>query len=219
MTAGVEKWSTLITAELGRAGYPLPPELVKAVMNRESRGNVGAVNPSSGASGLMQVMPVALRDYNQNNKVKYSMDDLRGKTQTAAKIQVRIGLWILARFWKGAFNYLRKRLGEVALDDLARIADMFYAAGPGNTKKKIDKIKRPTYDNIARRYPKWDRIIPAQKVWDYVATAGGQWNLQAIDDWLESGTLIDKKKTYMGAAVGVLVIALALWYIQKGSKK
>ena len=61
--------------------------------------------------------------------------------------------------------------------------------------------------------------MPAQAVWDYVATAGGNWDLTAIDNWLESGTLIDKKKTYMGAAVGVLVIALALWYIQKGSKK
>ena len=141
--AGVEKWSTLINSELGRAGYPLPPELVKAVMYRESRGNVGAINPSSGASGLMQVMPIALKDYNQNHQRKYTMADLRGKTQTAAKTQIRIGLWILARFWKGAFNYLRKRLGEVALDDLARIADMFYAAGPGNSKKKIAKVHQP----------------------------------------------------------------------------
>lgn len=217
--AGVDQWQALIAAELERAGYPLPGELVEAVMHRESRGRVGAINPSSGASGLMQVMPVALRDYNNNHKHKYTMADLRGKTQSAARVQVRVGLWVLARFWRGAFNYLKKRLGNVALDDLARVADMFYAAGPGNSKKKLDKVPRPTFDNIARRYPKWDRIVPAQRVWDYVSTAGGNWNITAIDDWLESGTLITKKKTAMGAAAGVLLIALALWYMQKGKRK
>ena len=69
--AGVDQWQALIAAELERAGYPLPGELVEAVMHRESRGRVGVINPSSGASGLMQVMPVALRDYNNNHKHKY----------------------------------------------------------------------------------------------------------------------------------------------------
>jgi soluble lytic murein transglycosylase-like protein len=218
MPKGVEQWRSMIASELNRSGYPLPPQLVEAVMYRESRGNVGAVNPSSGASGLMQVMPIALKDYNQNHQHKYTMAQLRGKTQSAARIQIRVGLWILARFWRGAFRYLKKRLGEVALDDLARIADFFYAAGPGNSRKKLDKINRPTYDAVKARYPNWDRIIPAQKVWDYVAAHGGTWNLQAVDNWLKGGVIIDNKKTAMGAAMGIIIIAVALWLMQKGKK-
>lgn len=218
MTKGIAQWRALIDSELDKSGYPLPPELVEAVMHRESRGRVGAVNPSSGASGLMQVMPIALKDYNQNHTQKYKMSDLRSKTSAGARVQVRVGLWILGRFWRAAYKYMKKKLATVALDDLAKISDIFYAAGPGNARKRLDKIV-PTYDNAKAAFPKWDRIIPAQKVWDYVASAGGDWKLQAIDDWLESGVLIEKKKTYMGAALGVVIIAIAVWYFQKGSKK
>lgn len=218
MTKGVEQWRALIGSELDKSGYPLPSELVEAVMHRESRGRVGAVNPSSGASGLMQVMPIALKDYNQNHKIKYTMEHLRAKNQAGARIQIRIGLWILARFWRAAFKYMKKKLSTVALDDLAKIADIFYAAGPGNARKRLDKIV-PTYENAKNAFPKWDRIIPAQKVWDYVASAGGNWDLDSIDSWLESGALIERKKTYMGAAIAIVIIAIAVWYMQKGSKK
>lgn len=217
MTKAIEKWRPSIAAELARSGYPLPPELVEAVLSRESGGSVGVINPSSGASGLMQVMPIALKDYNQNHTRKYTMADLRSKTTAGARIQIRVGLWILARFWRGAFSYMHKKIANVELDDLARIADIFYAAGPGNAKKKLDRIV-PTYDNAKATFPKWDRIIPAQKVLDYVSNAGGQWDVVALNDWLNTGKLIDQKKTAIGAAVGVLLIALALWYFQKGKK-
>jgi len=217
MSDGAQKWRELIASELDRSGYPLPVELVQAVIHRESRGNVGAVNPSSGASGLMQVMPIALKDYNQNHAVKYTMSDLRSKTANGAKIQIRVGLWILGRFWRGAYNYLKKRLGEVALDDLARISDFFYAAGPGTTKKKLDKVPRPTYDAVKIAFPGWDRIEPAQKVWDYVADQGGQWNLSALSNWLEGALVVDKKKTALGAALAVILIGVALW-VMKGKK-
>lgn len=219
MTKGVEKWRSLVGAELDRSRYPLPAELVLAVMDRESKGHTGAVNPSSGASGLMQVMPIALKDYNQNHKIKYTMGDLRSKSASGARVQVRVGLWILARFWRGAYKYLKKRLGDVALDDLTRTADFFYAAGPGNARKKLDKIERPTYDAVKARYPKWDRIAPAQRVWDWVEDKGGQWNLDAVDKWLEGGILTEKKKTMLGAALGLVLIAVAWWYFQKGTKK
>jgi soluble lytic murein transglycosylase-like protein len=219
MTRGVGQWRSLVESELDRSRYPLPPELVLAVMKRESNGKTGEVNTTSGASGLMQVMPIALKDYNQHHKNKYTMSDLRSRTTAGARIQVRVGIWLLARFWRGAYNYLKKRLGNVALDDLARIADFFYAAGPGNSRKKLDKIKRPTYDAVKARYPKWDRIIPAQLVWDRVAQHGGQWDIESIDKWLEGGILIEKKKTMLGAALGLVLIAVAWWYFQKGTKK
>jgi hypothetical protein len=219
MSKGVDQWRSLVGAELDRSRYPLPPELVLAVMKRESNGKVGVINSSSGASGLMQVMPIALKDYNQNHKLKYTMADLRSKTSAGARIQVRVGLWILATFWRGAYRYLKKKLGEVALDDLARTADFFYAAGPGNARKKLDKIARPTYDAVKARYPNWDRIVPAQRVWDWVSTHGGKWELDAIDNWLESGILAEKKKTMLGAALGLVLIAVAWWFFTKGTKK
>jgi soluble lytic murein transglycosylase-like protein len=213
--AKVDKWRALVDDELSRSGYPLPPEHVLAVMDRESRGNVGAVNPKSGASGLMQVMPIALKDYNQHNTPKYKMADLREKTDQAARIQVRVGLWILARFVKGAYNYLKKRLRDVALDDLIRTADFFYAAGPGASRKKLDKVQRPTYDNVKATYPTWDRIAPAQRVWDWVESHGGHWDIPSIDRWLESNILVDKKKTTSGAILGLLALALFWEYFGK----
>ena len=181
MKKNVERWRSLVESELERSGYPLPPEHVLAVMQRESSGKIGIVNPSSGASGLMQVMPIALKDYNKHNSPRYTMSDLRSKSQSAARIQIRVGMWILARFVRGAYRYLKKRLGTVALDDLIRIADFFYAAGPGNSRKRLDKIERPTYDAVKQRFPTWDRIKPAQLVWDRVEKWGGKWNLPKID--------------------------------------
>jgi hypothetical protein len=217
LTKEVAKWRPVIAAELARSGYPLPPELIEAVLSRESGGSVGVINHSSGASGLMQVMPIALRDYNQHHRRKYTMSDLRSKTTAGAQIQIRVGLWILARFWRGAFRYMSQKINNVEIDDLARIADIFYASGPGNAKKKLDQIV-PTFDNAKARFPNWDRIIPAQRILDYVAAAGGQWDVVRIGDWLKTGKLIEQKKTAIGAAVGVLIIAVALWYFQRGRK-
>jgi soluble lytic murein transglycosylase-like protein len=178
-------------------------------MSRESGGKVGEINTTSGASGLMQVMPIALKDYNQNHSKKYTMETLRSKTDSAGRIQVRVGLWILARFVRGAYNYLKKRLKNVKLDDLIRTADFYYAAGPGNARKKLDQVKRPTYDRVKAKFPKWHRIVPAQRVWNFVEKNGGRWDLQAIDGWLESNILIEKKKTKLGALAGLVAIALA----------
>lgn len=219
MIPNVEKWRSLVEAELARSGYPLPPEHVLAVMKRESNGQVGTVNKSSGASGLMQVMPIALKDYNKHNSPKYSMADLRSKSNTAATRQVRVGLWILARFVRGAYKYLKRKLGNVALDDLIRTADFYYAAGPGNARKRLDKIDRPTYDAVKARFPNWDRIVPAQLVWDRVQQYGGTWDLPNIDRWLESNIVIDNKKTMGGAVLGLLAIALAWGYFARKDKE
>lgn len=215
MKKPVERWRSLVRAELARSGYPLPPEHVLAVMQRESNGKTGTVNPKSGASGLMQVMPIALKDYNNHNSHKYKMSDLRGKTDNAARIQVRVGLWILARFVKGAYNYLKKKLGDVSLDDLMRTADFFYAAGPGNARKRLDKLERPTFDAVKTRFPTWDRIKPAQLVWDRVTKWGGQWDIPAIDKWLESDITVEKKKTMSGAILGLVALALVWEYFGK----
>jgi hypothetical protein len=50
----VRRWCTLITRHANEAG--LPPDLIAAVIMKESSGNPHAYSPS-GAVGLMQVMP------------------------------------------------------------------------------------------------------------------------------------------------------------------
>jgi hypothetical protein len=40
----------------------IDPALIRAIIAQESRGNPGAVNPESGAAGLMQIMPETARD-------------------------------------------------------------------------------------------------------------------------------------------------------------
>lgn len=213
----VEKWRPVVLSELSKVGYPLPPELVLAVMLRESGGRAGAVNPSSGASGLMQVMPISLKWFNQKHGTKHTMQDLQGKSPRSARIQIRMGIWILGQFWRSAYKYIKKRVGEVALDDLARIADTFYAAGPGNATKRLDQVK-PIWELIAARFPNWDRIKPAELVWTRATESGANWDLNAIDSWLSGAVIIDKKKAISGALVGLLAIALAWLYFKRKGK-
>ena len=52
----------IVDAELTRGKYPFPPELIHALIKVESSWKPGVVNPKSGATGLMQVMPVVVSD-------------------------------------------------------------------------------------------------------------------------------------------------------------
>lgn len=218
MKASVEKWRSLAQQEIDRIQVPLPVEHVLAIMQRESNGRVGIVNQSSGASGLMQVMPIALREYNSKNGTNYTMSNLRGDDRNSAEIQIRVGTWILKSFVKGAYKYLKRKLGEVPLDDLIRVADTFYAAGPGAARRRLDQLHRPTWAAIKQRFPDWDRIRPAELVWERANAGGAQWNLPAIDQWLEGGIIDEVTETKHGAMIGILIIALAMALFSKGKK-
>jgi hypothetical protein len=119
----------------------------------------------------------------------------------------------LQRFIRGAYHYLKKRLGEVALDDLIRVADTFYAAGPGTAKKRLNKLSSPTWRAIRAAYPKWDRVLPAELVWE--RSRGGTWDLAAIDKWLESKLIEHKDKAIGGAILGLLIILAMAYYLRK----
>jgi Transglycosylase SLT domain len=54
MGSDVEQWRGLVTSYFGDVGGV---EVALCLMSFESGGNPGATNPSSGASGLMQVLP------------------------------------------------------------------------------------------------------------------------------------------------------------------
>src|SRR3990167_6945759 len=56
--------------------FDLPPELIDALIQQESNYNPNAVNKTTGARGLGQIMPPALRDFNRYTKKNYTYDDM-----------------------------------------------------------------------------------------------------------------------------------------------
>lgn len=211
----IEQWRAIALDEIDSKNIPFPPEYVMSIIRRESGGEAGAVNRSSGASGLMQVMRISLNDYNNNHQQKYSMDQLRGTDKNSGRIQIRVGLWILTQFFKSAYRYLKRRLGSVPLDDLVKITDTYYASGPGNVRPKLDRLERPNWESVKARYPDWHRIIPAEKIWDRALQYGAQWDMNRIDQWLEGGITDDNDRAANGALIGILIILAAWYYFQK----
>lgn len=211
----VERWRSIVQSEIDKARLPFPPEYPMSVIQRESGGRAGVVNPTRQDSGLMQVIPISLETYNNNHTVKYTMPQLQGKTNSSAAIQVRVGLWILQRYVRLAYRYLKPKLGNVPLDDMIKVADTFYASGPGNVKPKLNTLQRPTWDATKAKYPNWHRIAPAEKLWA-MADGNGQWDLPAIDQWLEGNIIVEDKKTINGALIGILIILAAMMFFNKG---
>lgn len=218
----VRQYLPIVTSELARGEFPLPSELVLAVIQAESRGKAGEVNPVSGATGLMQIMPIALKDYNQRNNDSYVMADLRGTTEPSITIQLRVGIDLLAHYWKLAFKYLKPRLKNVQLEDLGPIASVFYVAGQGTAKEHLNKIERPTFAAIAKRYPTWNATYYARNVWNLTAEQNPVWDLDALEDWLEGKKPEEVKPDLIaktprnGFLLAILVVALASAYMKRG---
>jgi hypothetical protein len=214
LTTSDKKWSSIVSSELARAGIPLPIGLVLSIIHIESSGKPGIKNPKSGASGLMQVMPVVVEDYNKVHSEKYTMADMRNPGNPTA--QIRVGVWILGQFWKGAYRYLVGRLGSVDTAELMKIADLFYVAGPGATKRKLDKLPAPSYEAARAKFPNWNALPHPDKLTQLVSAEGVQFNLDSISDWLQKstgggGTTTINNRT--GAAVGLLILAAAYWWM------
>lgn len=211
----VEKWRSLAQSEIQKSGIPLPVELVLAIIKNESEGRVGVVNPTANDSGLMQVVPISLKWYNQHHARQYTMADLQGKSQSSARIQIRVGLWVLGKWWHAAYKYLKGRRPDVPIDDLARIADLFYARGQAGARRKIDKVA-PNFKAIETAYPDWKPVGHARRIWNLVTRAGAAWHLDKIDNWMKGEIIIDEKKTIGGAIAAVAIIAIAWMMLKKG---
>ena len=217
----VEKLRSLVQSELARGKYPFPVELVLSLIRFESAGRIGAINTTSGASGLMQVMAIALKEFNRRTGSKLKMSDLRGKTLAAAKKQVSVGLWVLGDFWRKAYKYIRIREPHVPVDDLTTLADLFYAAGPGKIKPKFKKLPRVTFDTFKARYPKHKATLHASNVWGLTEQNDAQWNLPAIDRFVTKGqddTDIEKPAKE-GFLLALLLVAVVWFFFQKQKKK
>lgn len=215
MSKNVERWRTIAFEELERQGVPLPVDLILGVIWTESRGKPGIMHPKSKASGLMQVMPNTLRWYNeQNPAAPVALSTLRSSEH--GREQIRVGIWVLAQFWKGAYRYLKKRLDEIPTEQLARIADLFYVAGPGATRKKLDQVDPPFLEAVAARFPKWNALPHPRNVFKRVPK-NTPWNLDAISAWLHGS--VTKEKTTKGISILALgVILIIYWYFLREKK-
>lgn len=214
VNAAVLKWAPAVRAELAAQGVPLPEQLILQLMHVESRGTVGLINKKSGASGLMQVMPGTLQDFNLRHGRSYTMSDLQGTSDTAARRQIEVGIGVLATYWRGAYQYLKKRMVDVPVDELAHIADLFYVAGAGATKHRLNKLSSPTWAAVQAAYPTWNALPHPRNVF---STPIAHWDLAGIETWLK-GKVKQFGNPKTGFALGVIVLVIA-YLAMKGSIK
>jgi hypothetical protein len=214
----------IVLAELDRGGYPFPPEFVESIIQSESGAIVGKVNLKSGASGLMQIMPIALREYNRRSGDRLKMRDMRSTDRPGAILQVRVGLHILGIYWRGAYKYMADRLRVVQLPDLAKIAQLFYVAGPNAAKKRLKVLRSPTFAAFAKRYPSYVSLPYIRKIWARSQAANAQWSDRQIDRWVRGDVqdggasdepLIAALDPRKGIAIAMAVVALASYYLKR----
>lgn len=215
----VEQWRPLVVQILSDYQIPFPDDLILAVIHVESRGYVGSVNPKSGASGLMQVMPITILDFNQRHQKNYTLVDMRGRDEISAKKQIEVGINTLAHYWRIAHKYLSHRLGQssIPIDDLSRIADLYYAAGPKPTEKRLDQLPIPSWSAMEKMFASWAAMPHPRRVFK----TPKNWNLSDIENWLDKKNIESPIKLppdpKIGFAVGVLILIAVEW-IMKGKK-
>ena len=206
------KWAPLVLAELQRQGIPLPTELILAVMDVESQGVTGLVNPKSGASGLMQVMPGTLQHYNNSNAVKFSLSDLRSRDNPAA--QIRVGIWVLGQYWRAAYDYLSRRLSSIPMDELAESPISCTLQALDSVRRILNKLPVPNYESIKERYPKWNALPHPENVFERVSTASisdtaiNSWVLKSAKSSIrppDTGATDRIMKTIFGIVFGYVV--------------
>jgi hypothetical protein len=211
----VVKWEPAVKAELLRQGVPLPAELILAVMWVESRGKAGLQNQKSGASGLMQVMPGTLLDFNKRHGKSYTIEDMRSSSDAAALKQIEVGIGVLSRYWKTAYRYLSKKMEDVPIDLLSRVADLFYAAGPGATQKRLNKLPSITWDAITSEFSNWAGLPHPKNVFENVLEGEPPpYDMDSIGQWLEGEIESITKDPKMGFALGILLLMAAYWLMK-----
>jgi len=205
-----EKWRGAVLEELTKQNVPLPSDLIVSLINVESRGQPGLINKKSGASGLTQVMPVTLKDFNKRTGKNYTMNDLQRDDYSSALKQIEVGISVLSFYWRSAFAYLSKRYDDVPIDELAHIADLFYVAGPGATKKRLDKLNNPTWHEIQNAFPKWKALPHPRNVFKTPIL----WNIEDIGSWLSGSISKIAKNPVTGFAFGILILMATYWLLK-----
>lgn len=208
----VEGWRNIVREEQSRINSPLPENLVLAVIHVESRGYPGTANPKTGASGLMQVMPDTLKWYNRQTGDNIPLSQLRSSSH--GREQIRVGLWVMHQFWRSANKYLSSRLTDIPVDELGKIADLFYVAGPVAAKRRLDKLKVPFFVYAEKRFPNWNALPHPRNVWA-VLPPETPWDTDGISAWLKS-QVKKIRKSKETSIVMIAVLAIGYWWFMKG---
>ena len=221
------RWLPVVLSEIQRGGYPFPPELVLAVIWTESRGTVGDINQNSGASGLMQIMPNTLGGYNENNSQNISLQTLRSSNPSAAPKQIRVGLWVMGRYLTNAYKWITQTNERPQLEDLVRISDLMYVAGPGRVRRKFHEVTDRTFSNLVDFAPAWQAFDHPNNVWRWTEEENDpQWNLASIDAWVSGAAPILPPQDPIspihtpkgGFMIALAMIGLASFFLKNTSK-
>ena len=117
------------------------------------------------AYGLMQVIPSTVAWYNQLHPKDFAyFEDVSGKTERAARMQIRIGCWLLAhnvrmlhKFDPQAFPGTSP--GTASPEQLGQ-ALIAYAIGLGALRKRLRVLKEKelplTQGSLHEQFPLWD---------------------------------------------------------------
>lgn len=219
------RWLPVVVSEIARGRYPFAPELILPLIWYESRGVTGNTNQTTGASGLIQVIPKTVDWYNQQTGDHISITVMRSKDPATGALQIRVGLWVLGRFWKSAYRWIRKTRPNVPLSDLVRFADAFYAGGGGKVQGMAKNINR-TWADWERKFPNSNITKHANYVWDKTVEQNPTWDLDAVDKWVKSkpdGSTDDsiEKDPKGGLMLGLIAILIASFAMKwlGGTKK
>ena len=133
LPADVERWRADVENELLSRGYPFTTNQILALIAYESGGNPINKNPTSGAFGLTQLLPVAVKHYNERNKTEFKTHDLVGDPQ----LQIKIGVFSLAECYRWALGLLARR--EHNPRTIHAVALYCYNWGVGNITRAVGK--------------------------------------------------------------------------------
>lgn len=162
----------------------IPPDLVLAIIQRESGGNIGIEGTGKTrcgtladlhgnsvsvchALGLMQTIPATIKWYNESvaDSQRATVEDMIGADERAARLQIRVGCKYLAY----VNHFLHKKFPSFcpaaslsqASDDQISLVLTGYTVGHGDTLKKIqgliDTGNRVTFSAIKNAYPDWGK--------------------------------------------------------------
>ena len=218
--ANVLRWEALARDEISRGAYPFPVEYPLAVCLVESRGSVGEVNPKSGASGMMQIMPGTLEGYNKNNSPDIPLSQLRSSDHKYAPEQMRVGLWVMGQYLKQGYNWVSKTNPNPPLSDVIKVSDLMYVRGPAGVRTDFSDIQSRLFKDLVDRRPNYQPFAHPRTVWKWTNEENSaDWDTPAIDNWVTGQTeqpeepppMIAQTNGFIGA---LLILAFASWYFQ-----
>lgn len=172
----IEQWRRFAVWE----GKDIPPDLILAIIKHESAGIAGRLSNSATKSheiekadgtkitfnhamGLTQCIPAVVAGYNKNFSEKAYFEDMTGQTERAARLQIRLGAWVLASNVHLLHKYdpilFPGSSPGSATPEQLKLALVAYGIGFGALKPKLNQLKergRPlTIESLQQEFPMW----------------------------------------------------------------